>query len=318
MKNKIFFISTFGSSGASGIFYKQTINFLKKENKIFVQNFNLRENLFKNIKKILTLYHKSEKNFIVHSQYGSGCGLIGLFLKGKKIITLRGSDILGFRLKRIVPFLLSKLTLSYLNNYKKIIVMSHDIKKVLIKNKVNRNKIIILTDPIDTKKFYRINRNTARKKLNLDLKKKYIFVPFIDSRYPEKNYNFMKKIKEFFINHRNYSFLIANNKINHNKMVYYYNACNCTLITSIYEGWPNVVKESLWCDTPVISSNISDLHKISKKTNYLSICKFDELDFIKKIIYSCNLKRRRNLKNLIKDFVMNNYIKKLNSIYNKI
>ena len=318
MKNKILFISTFANKNASGIFFKQTINFIKKKNKIFVHNFSFKKNLYENLKKFLALYLKTDKNLIIHSQFGSGCGLIGCFLKGKKIISIRGSDILGFRVKEIVPFFRAKLTLSYINCYNKIIVMSDDIKKVLIKNKINRNKIIKLTDPVDPKKFWRMNKNTARKKLNLDLKKKYIFIPFINLTYVEKNYKLIKKILNIFCSHKKYVFLFANNKIKHDKMVYYYNACDCTLIASIYEGWPNAVKESLWCDTPVVTSNVSDLYEISKKTNYLSICKYDEFDFAKKIIYSCNLKRTQNLKNLIKHLNMNNYIKKLNSIYNSM
>ena len=318
MKNNIILVSTFGRKGASGIFFKQTIKFLEKKNKIFIEDFNLKENLFNSVLKIFNLYKKTNNNFIIHAQYGSGCGLIGCFLKGKKIITLRGSDILGFHLKKIIPFLRSKLTLYYLKHYKKVIVMSNEIKNYLIKNKINKNKIVLLTDPIDAKKFYKIDRNSARKKLNLDLKKIYIFVPFISSKYTEKNFELVIKIQNIFSTHKKYSFIIANNKISHDDMVYYYNACNCTLITSIYEGWPNVVKESLWCDTPVVTSNVSDLYRISKKTKYLKICKFNEIDFVKKIIYLCNLERPCKLSFFVEQFNMNNYIKKLNKLYKSI
>ena len=146
-KKRVIYLSTFNKTKNSGIFYRQFIN---KNNFVEIKevemnlkkiNFFYYLKLFKKLKKIIN------KDDIIHSQYGSGCGLIGSFFPNKKIITLRGSDIQNNGLiEDFYSFLVNKLTLLYLNKYNFIIVVSKKIKKKLIKNKIKK-KNYFFTQP---------------------------------------------------------------------------------------------------------------------------------------------------------------------------
>jgi glycosyltransferase involved in cell wall biosynthesis len=51
------------------------------------------------------------------------------------------------------------------------------------------------------------------------------------------------------------------NGVSHETMVDYYRAADCTLLTSDWEGSPNVVKESLFCGTPVVTTDVGDVQR---------------------------------------------------------
>ncbi len=49
----------------------------------------------------------------------------------------------------------------------------------------------------------------------------------------------------------------------HEKVPLWINACNVVLLTSTREGWPNIIKESLACNVPFVSTDVSDLAAIA-------------------------------------------------------
>jgi hypothetical protein len=317
LKKKVIYLSTFKKKKNSGIFYTQyiqKIDFIKiKHVHINVKIINPLHLLrtFKKLKKII------QKNDIIHSQYGSGCGLIGSFFKNKKIITLRGSDIenYGF-LNDLYRFLVNKLTLFYIDKYDAIIVVSKRIKAKLIENK-KKKFLFILPDPVNHKKFFRINRTKAKKILNLELSKRYIFFPVVDHNSKNKNFKFILKLKEK-LQKINIHLLTANNKYDHKKMCLLFNACECTILASYTEGWPNVIKESIFCDTPVVSTDVSDLKILALKSKYIQISQLDVEEFYKRILFVLKLRRPRNLKKIISFCDLNYYLNSLKSLYQNI
>lgn len=319
MKNKIYWISTFSKQKNSGHWYKQTKEYLKNyEIKEININFELK-NLFKNIKLLIKLIRTIKKEDIIHSQYGSTCGLISSLFKQKKIITLRGSDLLRDKNKNYFKDIIrNKLTKLYLKKFNKIIVMSNEMRNEILDHNYNlKKKIIILPDPVDEKNFFRINQNYAKKKLNLRSEFKYILFAAFQIHSENKNYHFIKKVEKKF-HQKKVKFIYLKNNIKNNKMYLYLNASNCLLLSSNYEGWPNIIKESFFCDTPVVSTNVSDLMRISKKCIYIQISKLNVEEFVNKINFLIKLKRPKNLKKNLKNFDMKSHINKINILYKSL
>ena len=64
---------------------------------------------------------------------------------------------------------------------------------------------------------------------------------------------------------------IASN-IAHEVMPLFVGACDMILCTSVYEGWPNAIKEALACNLPFVSTDVSDLRDIAYQEPSCHIC----------------------------------------------
>jgi glycosyltransferase involved in cell wall biosynthesis len=54
--------------------------------------------------------------------------------------------------------------------------------------------------------------------------------------------------------------------------VQYINASNALILSSLSEGSPNIVKESMACNIPVVATNVGDVVEIIGQTQGCSIC----------------------------------------------
>ena len=54
-------------------------------------------------------------------------------------------------------------------------------------------------------------------------------------------------------------------------------------MTSFHEGSPNVIKEAMACNCPIISTNVGDVQEILKGVEGCYICSFNEWEVAKRI-----------------------------------
>ena len=72
------------------------------------------------------------------------------------------------------------------------------------------------------------------------------------------------------------------------------NILNCAdvfVFASFYEGSPNVIKEAIACNIPVISTDVGDVKNVLDGVDNCYIVKRDEKDFSKKILLVLNSKK---------------------------
>jgi len=71
--------------------------------------------------------------------------------------------------------------------------------------------------------------------------------------------------------------------IPHNSIVYYLNAADVLLMTLKYEGSPNIIKEAMACNCPIVSTDVGDVNWVMGETESCFITSFDPNDIVDKM-----------------------------------
>lgn len=185
---------------------------------------------------------------IINAQY-SYSGFICNFQKKVPVVTtMLGSDILNWNVvtKRIAKFAIKKS--------KHVIVRSTEMKKIIGKS----SKVSIIPAGINFDKFVPYDKMQARKQLGIEKDKTVFLFPANPAR-AVKNYEYAKKLIENYKKLDENSILTVVKNCPQNKLYLWYNAADFILLTSHYEGFPNVIKEALACNKPVIVTKVGGL-----------------------------------------------------------
>lgn len=249
----------------------------------------------KQLKKVL----RSKKYDIVHAHYGL-TGFLTILQKGVKVIvTFHGSDIHN-------PFvrLISFITAFFAD--KNIFVS----QKLL--NKCPSRKSIIIPCGVDLERFFPINKFKARNELNFSQDKNYVLFAgaFND---PIKDYPLAQKLISEFENTQ----LIEIKKLDYTQVNKYLNAVDLVLLTSKSEGSPQIIKEAMACNCPIVSTDVGDIVKIinGAKLCYVS----NKYNDLKKAIFEIlNNKHRSDGRMLIEDYSSTKIAERIYSEYKKI
>ncbi|MEQ9413235.1 MAG: glycosyltransferase, partial [Cyclobacteriaceae bacterium] len=196
---------------------------------------------------------------IIHAQYGSIYSFIGLLISRNKpfIVSLCGDDVLGTIQPgigwRIREFIAKKLSLYSSSHADHIIVKSNNILNAL-PSKL-QYKASVLPNGVDINFFKPTSKSESRNILGLSQTKTYVL--FNQST----GNNLIRKNKELAIEvirrikkiHSADIELLVIGKIPHQQVPIYINASNAVLLTSIHEGSPNIIKEAMACNIPIVS-----------------------------------------------------------------
>jgi teichuronic acid biosynthesis glycosyltransferase TuaC len=221
---------------------------------------------------IFRKYLKKNNVDLVHSHYFLS-SLVATFSIPKKIVvSLMGSDVYTSKLWNIMIRLLSKV-------WNATIVKSECMKDVLY-----LDYFYVIPNGVNIKMYYPINKNKARKILGLSLNKYILFASNADRK--EKNYKLAKNA--FDILNMDCIELIQLKDIQPERVVYYLNAVNVVLMTSKYEGSPNIIKEAMACNRPIVSTDVGDVGWVMGNIKGCYITTEDPVDVSNKLRSALN------------------------------
>lgn len=241
------------------------------------------------------------KNYdLVHAHYGLSAFIAILQNRVKVIATFHGSDI-----HNPIVRLFSFITTIYTE--KNIFVSKNLMNKLLI-----RRKSIIIPCGVDISKFYPIDKNTARTELGLLTGEKYVlFAGLFED--PIKNYSVAKKLMIGFEN----TVLLEVKNLDSTLVNKYLNAVDLLLMTSKMEGSPQIIKEAMACNCPIVSTNVGDVISIINGAQNCYVCNnyFELNNAIKKIFKHPS---RSNGRYLINNYLSDKIAERIYSEYIKI
>lgn len=230
---------------------------------------------------------KTFKPDIIHALY-SYSGFLA-FLAGARplVISLMGSDAMK---KGVLRFFTRQLSIRYSN-----LTIA---KSIEMKLKLNLPDAIVIPNGVDTELFKPLDKDKCIQKTNLDSSKKNILFVSAPAR-AEKNYPLAEKaVKMAHSNNNNINLVVLNN-IPHSDLVWYYNSADLLLLTSKWEGSPNVVKEAMACNLPVVSTDVGDVGELLMGVENSTVCLDNPSDISRCICETIDKGEKSNGRNRI-------------------
>lgn len=240
---------------------------------------------------------------IIHAHYGLSGLLANTQLKVPVITTYHGSDI---NVRTI--YLLSRLNM---------ILSAHNIfvsEKNRQKSDLARNQSLIPCG-VDINLFQQINKVEARQQLSLNADKKYILFAGAFSN-SVKNPNLAKSAVSFFQDTE----LIELNGYSRHEVALLLNAVDMLLLTSFSEGSPQIIKEAMACNCPIVSVPVGDVEDVISGIAGCYISSYQLPDIVTKIKQAFALGERTKGRNRIIEMGLDidSITQKIQNVYNKI
>jgi len=222
---------------------------------------------------------KSSTYSIIHAQWGQSA-LPAIFLNLPLVVTFRGSDLFGISnptgqyswkgkvlqwASRLVAFRSDRI----------VVVTS---KMINLLPLAKRKFVEVIPSGINLNLFIPMSKEVCRKKLTLPMNKKLVLFAGHPSR-EDKRYPLAVKVMEEVKKEIDVELFYADN-VAVSEMPTYINAADVLLLTSKHEGSPNVIKESLACNVPVVSVDVGDVRERIEKIAGCVVCNSDNVSDI--------------------------------------
>ncbi|MEO7986947.1 MAG: glycosyltransferase [Gemmatimonadales bacterium] len=206
---------------------------------------------------------------LVHAQFGQS-GLLALPKRLPLVVTLRGSDLLGIvgRGGRNTRGgrLLNRLVRYVAQRADAVVVVSEHMKAHFH----TEAPVVVLPSGLDLDRFRPVPREEARRRLNLAPDKRLVLFAG-NPENPRKRYGLARQSVDMLSRALSAELIVAWG-VPHQDMPALMSACDALVFTSMQEGSPNVVKEALACDLPVVSVAVGDVAERLRGVGGCELC----------------------------------------------
>jgi teichuronic acid biosynthesis glycosyltransferase TuaC len=207
---------------------------------------------------------------VVNGHYGLWCLAARLQWTTPVVASYLGGDLLGklkadgtYSKKAAFVVQVSRV-LGYLVDA--VIVKSEEMKK-----RAHGRRIVVIPNGVDFELFRPIPRAEARAALGWDPDRMYVLFGNDPGR-PEKNFSLAQASVERLRKRGIDAEIVVANGLLQSTVVQYMNASNVLLLSSVYEGSPNSVKEAMACNVPIVATNVGDVAQLIGQTAGCKVC----------------------------------------------
>ncbi len=233
----------------------------------------------KTIKKLRKYVRKNDIS-LIHAHYSLSGYVAGLSTRKTVICSLMGSDIQVRGIKKMIVRAFCKY------RWSAVIVKSQSMA-----NRLGFQNAQIIPNGVNLKVFKEINRADAREKTGFDESCKWVLFLANPDR-PEKNFTLAKSAIQK-LNDSHIRLEVVHN-VDHKLIPYYLSAADVIILTSKWEGSPNVIKEAMACNCPIVSTDVGDVKEVIRDTEGCYITSFKPEDVAEKLKMALDFGQRTN------------------------
>jgi len=253
---------------------------------------------------VLKKFLKNSSYDVIHAHYSLSAMTTSLAGAKPLIVSLMGSDV---KASPVLSFIIKTFKNIF---WKKVIVKSLDMKKA---SKIT--DAIIVPNGVDFMKFRPIKREKALEVTQWKADKKHVLFAANPNR-KEKNYELAKNAFEAMDDDT--VELHALIDIPNELMPFYFNASDAIILTSLWEGSPNVIKEAMACNCKIVAVDVGDIKKVISDTEGCFVSDFNVNTFSGKLKQALKLKSKTNGREKVSYLDASIIAKELTSIYKTI
>jgi teichuronic acid biosynthesis glycosyltransferase TuaC len=196
---------------------------------------------------------------LVHAQFGQS-GLITFPKRLPLVVTLRGGDLLGIISDETGKQTLGGRVLQQATRYvarraNAVILVSDHMRRFLR----TKAPVYVIPSGLDLTLFRPIPRDEARRQLGWNPNDRVVLFA-ARPQQARKRFD-LASAAVALVNQRLPARIEVAWGVPHSRIPLMMNAADCLIMTSMIEGSPNVVKEALACDLPVVSVPVGDVHE---------------------------------------------------------
>ena len=207
---------------------------------------------------------------LVHAHYG----LVGLIARTQwevpVVVTYHGSDILGSITKYGKRPLVQRVIASACR------VLARHVDAAIVQSdqmaaKIRKAKVHVIPHEVDLDVFRPTDREQARAVLGLDSGKRYLLFA-ANPRVEVKRFPLAKAAANALARHDTRVEMLVVSHEPQTRLALYMSACDALVFPSFQEGSPNIVKQAMACNLPMVCTDVGDVRRVVGSTKYCYIC----------------------------------------------
>lgn len=214
---------------------------------------------------------------LIHAHY-SYAGIVARSQwKVPVVVSFCGDDLLGTRNERGKTTYLSRLAVLAGR------LLSKHVHGVIVKSRemasrLYRADVQVIPNEVDFEVFRPMPRDDARRALGLDIRKRYLLFA-ANPQIPVKRFPLAKLAAEELEKVAPAVELLTVYEEPQDRLALFMNACDALVFTSYQEGSPNIIKQAMACNLPIVSTDVGDVREIIGYTKGCHLCKPDAREF---------------------------------------
>ncbi len=251
----------------------------------------------------LRSYLKENEFDLVHAHYSLSAIVASLASRLPVVASLMGSDAHANRMMRVIIKYFQRF------RWKAVIVKAERMKRENF-----LTEAVVIPNGVNFQVFGPVDKGTARRKVGFNQKRHIIFVANPVRR--EKNFQLASQAFKM-LDDRDVELNVVS-YVKFEMIPYYYYAADVLLITSLWEGSPNVVKEAMACNLPIVATDVGDVREVVGHTNGCYVTSFEPQDVATKLKLALAFGRRTNGRDHIKHLDSQVIARRIIQVYEEV
>jgi teichuronic acid biosynthesis glycosyltransferase TuaC len=232
---------------------------------------------------------------LVHAHGGEAALVAACYRRAPLLVSYLGSDLLGSPRADGVVNLIGRIRRMVFRQHARLaartITKSYEMETVLPASVRARNTV--LPNGVDTRLFRPIDRAAARQALGWEMNRRTVLFAANPS-VARKRYWLAEAAVERARSMLPDLHLHVAHDVTPDRMPLLMNAADCLLLTSSIEGSPNVVKEALMCNLPVVATRAGDVAELLAGVAPSSVCDASKTSLSEAMVECLRQPRRSN------------------------